>query len=102
MSKPMRPNCQNTISKSSSECCSKWFCKAAASNLHIVIALFEQDICGPCVVPSVCRKFLLLKIELLHVKQSFEPSKIHSTGEVLADLLNKTDLTASKPDLLSC
>ena len=42
-----------------------------------------------------------MKIELSNVKQSSEPSKIHSTGGVLADLLNKTDLTASKPDLLS-
>ena len=54
--------------------------------------MYEQDICGPCAVPSVCRKFLLLKIELLHVKQSSKPSKIHSTGVVLVDLLIKPTL----------
>ena len=43
----------------------------------------------------------MLKIELLHVKQISRPSKIHSTGGVLVDLFNKTDFTASKPDLLS-
>ena len=55
---------------------------------------------GLCALPSVCRKFLLLEIELLHVKQSSKPSKIHSTGGVLVDLFNKTDFTASKSDLL--
>lgn len=57
--------------------------------------------CGPCTVPSVCKKcYILLKKKLLHVKQRSKPSKIHSTGGVLVDLFNKTDLTASKPDLL--
>ena len=54
--------------------------------------LYEHDIWGPSAVPSVCRKFPLLKIELFHVKQSFNPSKIHSTGCVLVDLFNKIDL----------
>ena len=38
-------------------------------------------------------------MELLHIKQSSKPSKIHSTGGALVDLFNKTDFTASKPDL---
>ena len=57
---------------------------------------------GPCTVPSVCRKFLLLKIVLVYVKQSAKPSKIHSTGGVLVDLFNKTGFTASKPHLVEC
>ena len=43
----------------------------------------------------------LLLIELLDVKQSSKPSKMNSNGGVLVDLFNKTDFTASKPDLLS-
>ena len=62
--------------------------------------MYEQDICGPCTVPSIYRKFLLLKAELLHVKQSSKPSNIHSTGGVLVELFNRADLTASKLDLL--
>ena len=77
----------------------KWYCKAAASNLDIAISLYEQDIYGPCTLPSVCRKFLLLKIELLYFKQSSKPSEKHSFGVALVDLFNKTDFTASKPDL---
>ena len=75
--------------------------KGAVSNLDIAISLYEQYICGPCAVTSLCRKFLLLKIKLLHVKQSSKPSFIHSTGGVLAELSNKADLTVSKPDLSS-
>ena len=54
--------------------------------------------CGPCAVPLLL--LLLLKIELLHVKQNSKPSKINSTGGVLVDLFNKTDFTASKPDFV--
>ena len=61
----------------------RWYFKTAVSNLYIAISLYEHDICGPFAVPSVFRKFLLLKIKLLHVKQSFKPSKIHSIGGVL-------------------
>ena len=41
-----------------------------------------------------------MKIQLLHVKQSSKPSKIHSRGGVLVYLFNKTNFTASKPDFL--
>ena len=63
--------------------------------------MYEQDICGPCAVPFVCKNFLLLKIELLHVKQCSKLSKIHSTRGLLVGLFKKTDFTASKPDFLS-
>ena len=96
----MCPDRQNIISKSFPECW-KWYSEAAVSNLGIAISLYEQDIYGTSTVPSVCRKFLLLKIELLHVKQSSKPSKIHSVGGVLVDFFNKTDLIASEPDLMS-
>ena len=80
----------------------RWYCKAAVSNLDISISLYEPEICGPCAVPSLCRKFLLLKIESLHVKQSSTPSKTQLTEGVLDDLFNKTDFTASKPVLFQC
>ena len=79
----------------------KRYCKAAVLNLDIAIWLYEQDICGLCAVPSVFRKPQLLRIELLHVKQSYKPSKIYLTGGVLVYHFNKTDFAASKPDLLS-
>lgn len=76
----------------------RWYCKAAVSNLDIPILLYEHDMCHVvlvCTVPSVCKKcYILLKIELLHVKQRSKPSKIHSTGGVLVDLFNKTRLNS--------
>ena len=46
----------------------RWYCKAVVLNLCIAISLYEHDKRGPSAVPSVCKKFLLLKIEWLHVK----------------------------------
>ena len=63
--------------------------------------MYEQGICGPCAVPFVCKNFLLLKIELLHVQQCSKLSKIHSTRGLLVDLFKKTNFRASKPDFLS-
>lgn len=61
------------------------------------ISLHEQDICGSCAALSVCRKF-----PLLQVKQNSKPTKRHSLGGILVDLLNKdfTDFTASRLDIL--
>ena len=47
-------------------------------HLEIFSRVYEHDVCGPCAVPSVCRNFLLLKVELLHDKQSSKP-KIYLT-----------------------
>ena len=62
--------------------------------------MYEQDICGPCIVPFVCKNFQLLKIELLHIKQCSKLSKIHTIRGLLIGLFKKTDFTASRPDFL--
>ena len=63
--------------------------------------VFSRVLAEGYIVPSICRKFLLLITELLHVKQSSKPFKIYSTGGILVDRFNEIDFTVSKPDLLS-
>ena len=68
------------------------------SNLDIAVSLYEQGICGQCAVPSVCRKFLLLKIELelLHVRQGSKPSNNKVQHQIEPSLFKELDTDNSK------
>ena len=56
---------------------------------------------GPCAVPSFCKKFWWLNLELLQVKQISKASTIHWVESRSKLLSSKTSLTFFKQDLWS-
>ena len=60
----------------------------------MIMSPYEQDICGPCAVPFVWRKCLLLKTELLDSKHDLRASIIQSVGgNILGHILTMSKLT---------
>ena len=75
--------------------------KALTSKYWMAISVYECDIWRPCAVLSLCKKCLLLKIELLHSKHNLRVSIMQAVGRNWFCLASRTLLTASNPDIIS-
>ena len=67
----------------------------------MAISLWEHDIWESCAVPSICKKCLLLKIELLHFKHNLRASIMQVVGGNWSYLVSRMLLTAFNPATLS-
>ena len=56
------------------------YCKGLTSKYWMAISLWKHNIWGPGAAPSLCKKCLILKMDLLHSKHNLRTSVMQAVG----------------------